>query len=151
MQKVNHPLKARMYIGGLKSLLIDIVNEIEEIEKTGGVSSKFAETLVDVKSAIDLTLTEFKKVTVRCCDHGESHDSCDESCHDDHEYCEECGEEECVCEEGRVEDDVDYCSECGELEDECICEEEDALPVRKPKQIKKLEPKVVTPFRKKGK
>ena len=66
MQKVNHPLKARMFIGGLKSLLIDVVNDIEEIEKTGSVSNKFIECLGDVKSAIDLTLKEFGKVTVRC-------------------------------------------------------------------------------------
>lgn len=148
MQKVNHPIKARMYIGGLKSLLVDIVNEIEEIEKTGGVSGKFIENLVDVKAAIDLTLTEFKKVTVRCCEHGESHDTCDESCHDD--YCEECGGKECFCEEGRVEDDVVYCSDCNEPEGDCICYDEEVIvPPRKMK--KSPQPKVNAHFKKKGK
>ena len=154
MQKVNHPLKARMYVGGLKSVLVDIVNDIEEIEKTGGVPSKFIESLIDIKAAIDLTLAEFKKVTVRCCEHGTEHDVCDDSCSDDVDHCDECGEfeDECACEEGHVEDDVDRCDECGEFEDECICEEEDAPPppVRKLNPIKKSEAKVVAPVRKKG-
>jgi hypothetical protein len=142
MQKVNHPLKARMFVGGLKSLLIDIVNDIEEIEKTGGVSSKFAENLVDVKAAIDLTLIEFKKVTVRCCEHGSEHDECDDSCSDD--------DDDCVDDEydqGRVEEDVIYCAGCDEPEDECVCELEEEPPPpppRKPMPVKKVESKVVT-------
>lgn len=153
MQKVNHPLKARMFVGGLKSLLIDVVNDIEEIEKTGGVSNKFVEGLVDVKAAIDLTLLEFKKVTVRCCEHGEAHDTCDASCSDD-DYCSECESPSCVC--GRVDDDVDHCPDCEEYEDECVCdlEEEEELPppppARKVTVTKKAAAAVVMP-KKKGK
>lgn len=158
MQKVNHPLKARMFVGGLKSLLIDIVNDIEDIEKTGSVSNKFIESLGDVKSAIDLTLKEFGKVTVRCCEHGESHTTCDESCSDDdcesdacshsksssdeEDYCSECECDPCYC--GRVEDDVDRCSDCGEYEDECECdfddEEKDLPPPPSPFRKGKLPP-----------
>lgn len=133
MQKVNHPLKARMFVGGLKSLLIDIVNEIEEIEKSSGVSNKFVESLVDVKAAIDLTLLEFKKVTVRCCEHGEAHDECDDSCSDEEEYCSECETEPCAC--GQAEDDVDRCPDCGEYEDECECDEGPVAPVPQRKLI----------------
>lgn len=159
MQKVNHPLKARMYIGGLKSLFVDLVNEIEQIETNGVVSNKFVENLADVKSAIDLTLTEFKKVTVRCCEHGSEHDVCDESCADEQESdeCPDCHAEwdECDCEEGHIENDVDICPECDELEDECVCEEPEEPPAkpsfRKETVPAKKELKVVTPVRKKGK
>lgn len=137
MQKVNHPLKARMFVGGLKSLLIDVVNDIEEIEKTGSVSNKFIECLGDVKSAIDLTLKEFGKVTVRCCEHGEAHGACDKSCEED--YCSECECDPCSC--GRVDDDVDRCPDCEEYEDECVCDfeddEEEELPPPPPSPFKK--------------
>ena len=56
MQKVNHPLKARMFVGGLKSLLIGVVETLDNIEKTGAVSKDFVEELGDVRTAIDLTL-----------------------------------------------------------------------------------------------
>lgn len=134
MEKVNHPLKARIYIGGLKSLLIDVVGTIEDIEKSGGVPSDFIETLQDVKGAIDLTLNEFKKVVIRCCDHGTAHDKCDDSCDDSI-------------------DDEEYCAECDEICDECVCDEEDdeAEEVIPPSKVKKVESKVIIPAKKKGK
>jgi hypothetical protein len=85
MDKVNHGLKARMYLGGLKSLFVDFVTMIEEIEKTGEVSKEFVEGLENVKAAIDLTTKEFNKMVVRCCEHGTSHEECDDDCHDEEE------------------------------------------------------------------
>jgi hypothetical protein len=112
MQKVNHPLKARMFVGGLKSLLIGVVETLDNIEKTGAVSKDFVEELGDVRTAIDLTLVEFKKVTIRCCDHGSSHETCDESCDD--ETCD---------------DEYDTsCDVCGESEQECECDLEETDP-----------------------
>jgi len=111
MQKVNHPLKARMYVGGLKSLLLDIASSIEKIETSGNVPHSFIENLTDLKEAVDLTITEFKKVVVKCCEHGETHDSCSEDCDDEEmeekEYCEECGEvlEDCDCEEDEEDEE----------------------------------------------
>jgi hypothetical protein len=140
MQKVNHPLKARMFVGGLKSLLIDVVNDIEEIEKTGSVTNKFIECLGDVKSAIELTLKEFGKVTVRCCEHGTAHSVCDKSCEED--YCSDCESDPCACE---IEDD-DHCPDCKEYEDECVCDlddeddEEEELPPPPPSPFIKGKP-----------
>lgn len=156
MNKVNHPLKARMYIGGLKSLFVDLVNEIEQIETNGVVSNKFIENLSDVKAAVDLTLSEFKKVTIKCCEHGEAHDDCDETCEDSAEddECEECGVDPCACKEGYVEDDVIFCEECGEIETDCDCWEEPPppVPVRKTSAPVKKESKVVSvPSKQRGK
>ena len=127
MQKVNHPLKARMFVGGLKSLLIDVVNGIEDIEKTGGVPKNFVENLQDVKEAIDLTLKEFSKVTIRCCDHDTGHDVCDEDCEDDHP---EDTDDRVIEEDSESEA---YCEECDMPESECECQfEEEAPPPPKP-------------------
>lgn len=131
MQKVNHPLKARMFVGGLKSLLIDVVNGIEDIEKTGGVPKNFVENLADVKDAIDLTLKEFSKVTIRCCDHGTEHDVCDEDCDDNHSV--ESDEQE-------VQEDRDseyYCEECDLPESECECALEEEPPPPPPQPVKR--------------
>jgi hypothetical protein len=116
MKKANHPLKARMFVGGLKSMLIDVIANVEDIEKSGTVPRDFIQGLTDVKHAIDLTLKEFKNVTLRCCEHGEhSHSECDEECHehdieqdeDEEEeqlYCETCDEYDCVCDEEEEEE-----------------------------------------------
>ena len=119
MQKVNHPLKARMYVGGLKSLLVDIASTIEEIENSGNVPQSFVENLVDLKEAIDLTVNEFKKVVVKCCDHGEGHDSCSEECDED----------------DPEDDDELYCEECGVSLDGCVCKEEEEPPPPPPRKV----------------
>jgi len=118
MQKVNHPLKARMYIGGLKSLLVDVASSIEEIEKTGGVPQSFLENLTDLKEAIDLTVSEFKKVVVKCCEHGDGHDTCDEDCDDD-----------------AAEEYEEYCETCELLIDECECDVEEEAPPPPPRKL----------------
>jgi hypothetical protein len=89
MEKSNHALKARMYLGGLKSMFVDFVTMIEEIEKTGEVSKDFVEGLENVKSAIDLTTKEFSKMVIRCCEHGTAHEECDEECKDEEEVVEQ--------------------------------------------------------------
>lgn len=83
MEKANHALKARMYLGGLKSMFVDFVTMIEEIEKTGEVSKEFVDGLENVKSAIDLTTKEFSKMVIRCCEHGTAHEECDAECQEE--------------------------------------------------------------------
>ena len=99
----NHSLKARMYLGGLKSLFADMHDLIEGVEKTGSMPSGMLQNLVDTKEAIDLTLQQLKRATVRCCDHDHS--------------CEEESENE--------EDDEIYCEDCDHSLDDCECDEED--------------------------
>ena len=149
MEKVNHALKARMYIGGLKSLFGDMHDMIADIEKTGRVPADLIQSFIDVKEAIDLTVFQLKKASVRCCDHADHpHAECDEECldgsDDDEEeglYCEGCDErcEDCECDTD--EDDV---------------EEEEPPPPPKKSSAKKpsaknVDNKVVIPAKKKGK
>ena len=101
----NHSLKARMYLGGLKSLFADMHDLIEGVEKTGSMPSGMLQNLVDTKEAIDLTLQQLKRATVRCCDHDHDHS------------CEEESENE--------EDDEIYCEDCDLSLDDCECDEED--------------------------
>ena len=79
---LNHPLRARMYMGGLKSLFGDMFEMLEEVEKTGAVPDNLIQSMTDVKEAIDLFINEIKKVKSPCCVH-------DKSCHG------ECTDNEC--------------------------------------------------------
>ena len=138
MEKVNHPLKARMYIGGLKSLFGDMHDMIADIEKTGRVPVDLIKSFLDVKDAIDLTIAQLKRSSVRCCDHGDHpHSECDEECYDDED------------------DDTDACEGCGEPCEDCECdvdeEEEEEPPPPPPSKVKKAPSKVVIPAKKKGK
>ena len=99
------PLKARMYIGGLKSLFIELAETLDEVEKTGQMPVDMLQSLIDIKTAIDITLVQLSKVSVRCCEHApecehnenedddedEEDDTCDGDCHgcDCHEEEEE--------------------------------------------------------------
>lgn len=78
--KTNHPLKARLFIGGLKSLFGDMHDMLEEVEKTGQMSRDMITSLTDVHEAIDLAVDELKKVMSPCCDHSPDAHLCDDSC-----------------------------------------------------------------------
>lgn len=81
--KTNHPLKARLFIGGLKSLFGDMHDMLEEVEKTGQMSRDMITSLTDVHEAIDLAVDELKKVMAPCCDHSPDAHMCDDSCGDE--------------------------------------------------------------------
>ena len=100
----NHSIKARMYLGGLKSLFADMHDMIEGVEKTGNMPSGMLQNLVDTKEAIDLTLQQLKKATVQCCEH-------DDSCEDE--------------DEDEDEDEELYCEDCDLSLADCDCEDED--------------------------
>jgi hypothetical protein len=102
----NHSLKARMYLGGLKSLFADMHDMIEGVEKTGNMPGSMLQNLVDVKEAIDLTLQQLKKATVQCCEHD---DSCEDEDEDEELYCEDCDLSlaDCDCEEEDYEQEED--------------------------------------------
>lgn len=106
----NNPIKARLYIGGLKSLFVDIVNSLEEIENTGNVPIDLLQTLEDVKNAIDMTTNQLKRTSagMKCCEHAPEPK--------EEKVCEGCGQppNECECE---------FCEECGkELIHDCQCD-----------------------------
>ena len=103
----NGPIKARMFVGGLKSLFVDMAETLEQVEKTGTMPVDMLESLLDVKAAIDMTLIQLNKTQMRCCDHAPA-------CSHDEEECEECGEEikNCECE---------FCEDCGEEIKNCQC------------------------------
>lgn len=79
----NHPLKARLFIGGLKSLFGDMHDMLEEVEKTGQMSRDMITSLTDVHEAIDLAVDELKKVMSPCCDHSPDAHQCDDTCNDE--------------------------------------------------------------------
>jgi len=129
----NSPVKARMFVGGLKSLFLDMAETLEQIEKTGAMPVDMLESLVDVKAAIDMTLVELNKNKIRCCEH-------EGNCY------HESQEEECEsCEQPLVDCECEFCEECGEEMHDCECEEqEEPLPPQKSViPIKKQETKVV--------
>ena len=123
----NGPIKARMFVGGLKSLFIDMAETLDEVEKTGTMPVDMLQSLLDVKAAIDMTLIQLSKTQMRCCEHAPA-------CSHDDEECEDCGEgqESCEC-YNSDEDDMD------EEDDEDLEEEE--VPVIVP--VKKSKAKVV--------
>lgn len=128
MAKVNHPLRARMYVGGLKSLFGDMHDTLVDVEKTGNMPNDMLQNLLDVKQAIDLTVAELKKVVVRCCEHGTpGHDKCT-------------GE----CSEG--DDDAEACSfECGHHSDDAFIEDDETEETLPPPSVKAKKMKVGVP------
>lgn len=71
-------IKARMYLGGLKSLFAELHEAIEEAEKTGVVTEGLLSNIKDLKVAIDIATTMFDHPSIsakstrqggRCCDH----------------------------------------------------------------------------------
>lgn len=112
----NNPIKARLYIGGLKSLFVDIVSTLEEIENTGSMPADMLQTFEDVKNAIDMTIKQLKRTStsIKCCDHAPEVK--------EEKDCESCDQP------------VNEC-ECDSLEQE---EEEEVLTKSKPKPIKKV-------------
>lgn len=93
-EKVNHPLRARMYVGGLKSLFGEMHDTLVEVEKTGTMPPDMLETLLDVKQAIDFTVNELRRTMPKCCEHGKDpHPACDDEClEEDKQLDEECNE-----------------------------------------------------------
>ena len=85
-KEITAQLKARLYVGGLKSLFGDMHDMIAEIEKTGQMPKDMLNNLDDVKEAIDLTVLHLKKAMMKCCSHAadEEHD-CSDADDDDNE------------------------------------------------------------------
>lgn len=79
-KEITAQLKARLYVGGLKSLFGDMHDMIAEIEKTGQMPKDMLHNLDDVKEAIDLTVLHLKKATMKCCSHAadQEHDCSDD-------------------------------------------------------------------------
>jgi hypothetical protein len=116
----NGPLKARLFVGGLKSLFFDMASTLEEVEKTGTMPIDILESLNDVKDAVDLTLSQLNRLTKRtkrCCEHGED---CEK------EYDEEEDDEEL------------YCEDCDLSLTDCECREEDVSTPPPPSPRKPL-------------
>ena len=86
-KEITAQLKARLYVGGLKSLFGDMHDMIAEIEKTGQMPKDMLNNLDDVKEAIDLTVLHLKKAMMKCCSHAadEEHDCSD----DDEDDCKD--------------------------------------------------------------
>lgn len=117
----NGPLKARLFVGGLKSLFLDMANTLEEVEKTGAMPTDILESLSDVKDAIDLTLSQLNRLpkrSKRCCEHGE--------------HCEK----EDVEEDDEEDDEELYCEDCDLSLTDCECGEEDEPPPPPRKSLK---------------
>ena len=85
-KEITAQLKARLYVGGLKSLFGDMHDMIAEIEKSGQMPKDMLNNLDDVKEAIDLTVLHLKKAMMKCCSHAadEEHD-CSDADDDDNE------------------------------------------------------------------
>lgn len=99
-KKKESGLKARLYIGGLKSLFHDLGAALEEVEKTGSMDPGLLDALEDVKDAVDLTVTQLRKGKPPCCEHQpavktEAEIEAEEDDEEENEalYCEECDEE----------------------------------------------------------
>ena len=75
-----HPIKARLLVGGLKSLFGEMHDMLSDLEKEGRMPKNGIDTLADVKKAIDMTVVELQKITPACCSHDQNR----------HEDCEEC-------------------------------------------------------------
>ena len=86
-KEITAQLKARLYVGGLKSLFGDMHDMIAEIEKTGQMPKDMLNNLDDVKEAIDLTVLHLKKAMMKCCSHAadEEHDCSEDEDDDDDE------------------------------------------------------------------
>lgn len=84
-KEITAQLKARLYVGGLKSLFGDMHDMIAEIEKTGQMPKDMLHNLDDVKEAIDLTVLHLKKAMMKCCSHAadEEHDCSDDDDNED--------------------------------------------------------------------
>ena len=81
-KKVNHRVKARMFVGGLKSLFGEMHDALAEIEKTGVITEQFVDSLSEVKEGIDLAMKELKKISEPCCEYDTPHDCEEDDCDD---------------------------------------------------------------------
>lgn len=103
----NHSLKARMYLGGLKSLFADMHDMIEGIEKTGNMPGSMLQNLIDVKEAVDLTVSQLKRATIQCCEHDDHcDDDDDDGYEDDDEYHNDGYDDDDLMEEEEEEEEV---------------------------------------------
>lgn len=130
--KNNGPLKARLFIGGLKSLFVELVEALDEVEKTGAMRADMIGTLVDVKTAIDLTLKQLQSAQVRCCDHSPE---CEQGDDEEEEDCDD--EEQVSCMNCGVSCDSAYCDFCEDSEDDE--EEEETIVAPPPSKKQKAE------------
>lgn len=76
-------IKARMFIGGLKSMFGNMHDALTEVEKDGVMPRRLFDELLDVKDAIEMTLNQLYRAQAKCCDHDEDdhqhhHDEDDE-------------------------------------------------------------------------
>lgn len=85
-KKVNHLVKARMFIGGLKSLFGEMHDALAEVEKTGVITEQFVDSLSEVKEAIDLAMNELKKISQPCCEYDKPHNCEEEDCDSNDDY-----------------------------------------------------------------
>lgn len=83
MSKKSKNIKARLYIGGLRSIFSDMTELLTEVEKTGEVPSNIEQSLSDVSEAIVMTVKRLKMVTSKCCEH--STENLDEKGEDEEE------------------------------------------------------------------
>jgi hypothetical protein len=109
-----------LFIGGLKSLFIELAEALDEVEKTGAMRADMVGTLVDAKTAIDLTLKQLQSAQVRCCDHSPECEQDDDEDDDEEQVgCMNCGES---C-------DSAYCHSCEDSEDYDEEDGEETVPV----------------------
>ena len=91
MNKKSKNIKARLYIGGLRSILSDMSELLTEVEKTGEVPSNIEQSLLDVSEAIQMTIKRLKMVTNKCCDHSEeTEEEIDEDEKEEEAFSENC-------------------------------------------------------------
>ena len=110
-------VKARLYIGGLKSLFAEMHDALEEVEQTGKMPMNLFSALEDVKGAVDITLNQLKASAVKCCDHCEDHGEEQDDCDDDEEEqkgcdgcCGDCSSDEEEAEDVLLDDDDEEAS-----------------------------------------
>jgi len=131
----NGPLKARLFVGGLKSLFLDMANTLEEVEKTGAMPIDILESLSDVKDAVDLTLSQLNRLpqrTKQCCEHSE--------------HCEKGDDEEDEEDDDENEDEEElYCEDCDLSLTDCECGEEDVSPPPPPPRKSLKNEKIAIP------
>lgn len=140
------PLRARLLLGGLKSLFLSMQDAIDETEQEGSVTQALVDGLLDTREAIQMVLNQLAHVqniskgSRACCEHA----LCTtEGCEGD---CEDCHEDACQedCEDC---DSCEGCEPCEEEEDE---EDEEAEFVSEPVKAKKPAKKPVKAKQKKA-
>lgn len=136
------PLRARLLLGGLKSLFLSMQDAIDETEQEGSVTQALVDGLLDTREAIQMVLNQLAHVqniskgSRACCEHA----LCTtEGCEGD---CEDCHEDAC-------QEDCEDCDSCEGCEP-CEEEDEEAEFVSEPVKAKKPAKKPVKAKQKKA-